>query len=269
MRAAPAGAGDPGGDRPGAEAVVDVDHGDPGGAGGEHGQEGAEPAEGRPVADARGQADDRGGDEAADHGGEGGVLAGGDDDAVGAAEVLEGRGEAVEAGDADVLVDVDGRAEELGPDPGLVDGRAVGGPARDDRHAPATAAGSSGRPRRTRARACSCASGAARRTAARAAASARVTSTLAAPPSSIEATIASISLGGLALGEDRLRRALAELAVEVDAGEAEVVERQPRRAARARRPGRAAPAATASSRASISPGRPFAARVPGRVIGPD
>ena len=67
-------------------------------------------------------------------------------------------------------------------------------------------------------------SGATRSSAARAAASARVTSTLPAPAVEQRGGDGLDLLRRLALGEDGLRRALAQLAVRVDAGEAEVAE---------------------------------------------
>ena len=70
------------------------------------------------------------------------------------------------------------------------------------------------------------ASGAARRTAARPSASARVTSTLPTPASSIAPDYALDLLGCLPFPEHDLRRLLAQLAVGVDPGESQIAEGQ-------------------------------------------
>ena len=112
--AAPRRARDPRRDRPRPEAVVDADHGQPGRARGEHGEQGGDAAERRPVADAGRHADHRRGHEPAHDGGERGVLARHDHDAVRPLEVRERRRQAVQAGHAGVRVDDDLRAEQLG-----------------------------------------------------------------------------------------------------------------------------------------------------------
>ena len=89
------------------EAVVDVDHGDAGGAGVEHGEQRGEAAEGGAVAGRGGDRDDRRGDQAGDRGGQGAVHAGGDDHHPGAAQRRRRRQQPLEAGDADVGVPFD------------------------------------------------------------------------------------------------------------------------------------------------------------------
>ena len=166
--------------------------------------------------------------------------------------------EAVEPGDAGVLVHRHLRAEQLGADARLVHRRAVRGARRDDHDVPARAAAARARSRRSaRARA-----PASRRrraaTAARTSASARVTRMLPAPPSSSARDDLRDLLGRLALGEHRLGRALAQLAVRVDAREAEVADMEAARAARARPRRRAGPPRRPRAAARRRRSAPFA-----------
>jgi HEAT repeat protein len=114
---------DLGGGVAGAEAVVDVDHGQAGGAGAEHAHEGGEAAHAGAVADRSGHGDHGPVDQAGDHAGEGALHAGGDDDHAGGAELVGVPEEAVEPGDADVGEELDLAAEDLGGDDGLLGDR--------------------------------------------------------------------------------------------------------------------------------------------------
>ena len=110
-------------------------------------EQGGDAAERRPVAHAGRHADHRRGHEAADDGGERGVLAGDDHDAVRPLEVAQRRRQAVQAGHAGVRVHDDLRAEQLGAHARLGDHRAVRGAAGDDGHQPADRRHRHGRPR--------------------------------------------------------------------------------------------------------------------------
>ena len=101
---------------PGAEAVVDPDDGEAGGARGEHRVQRRRPAVRRAVADARRHADHRAAREPADEARERAVHPRDHDDAVGPLEIGQRRAEPVDARDADVLVHDDGRPEQLGAD---------------------------------------------------------------------------------------------------------------------------------------------------------
>jgi hypothetical protein len=108
--------GDESGGVGGAEAVVDVDDGDVGGAGVEHAEEGGGAVKAGTVADGGGDGDDRDADEAADDGGESAFHAGADDDGVDAGELVADGEEAVDAGYAYVVEASDFCVEELGGD---------------------------------------------------------------------------------------------------------------------------------------------------------
>jgi hypothetical protein len=82
----------------GAVAVVDVDHRDAGGAGVQHGEQCGHPAEGGAVTHAGGHRDDRPVHQAAQHARQGAVHAGDRDDRVGLVEPVEVRHQAVQAG---------------------------------------------------------------------------------------------------------------------------------------------------------------------------
>ena len=169
----------------------------PGRARVEHREQRGDAAERRAVAGAGRHADHGRGHEPADHGGERRVLAGDDDHAVRAPQVGERGREPVQPGDARVRVHDDRRAEQLRPHARLVHHRPVRRAAGDDRDQPARLRHVARDPREPRALVLLARP--ARRAAAppRAAASARVTSTLPAPPSSSARAIASISSGVL------------------------------------------------------------------------
>jgi hypothetical protein len=88
---------------PRAEAVVDVDRADAGGAGVEHREEGSDAAERGAVADGRGNRDDGAADEGGDDAGKGALHARDDDDDVRRREAVGLAEDAVDAGDADVV----------------------------------------------------------------------------------------------------------------------------------------------------------------------
>jgi len=115
-----------------AEAVVDVDDGDVGGAGVEHAEEGGGSVEAGSVADGGGDGDDGGSDEAAYYAGERAFHACADDDGVGCGELVADGEDAVEAGDADVVEAGDAGVEELGGDGGFFGGGLVAGAGGED-----------------------------------------------------------------------------------------------------------------------------------------
>jgi len=110
---------DAGSDAGGAEAVVDVDDGNVGGTGVEHAEERRDTAEAGAVSNAGGHGDDRGGDEAADHAGQSALhTRDADDDARfgkrGA--MLE---QAMNAGDTDVIEMAGSIAHQAGGEQGF------------------------------------------------------------------------------------------------------------------------------------------------------
>ncbi len=116
----------------GAEAVVDVDHGDAAAAAIEHSEESGEAAEVRAVADAGGNGDDGASDESGDGAGEG-ALHSGDDDKDGALfEVFADGEQAMDAGDADIGDPFDGVPEEFERDGGFIGDGEIGGACADD-----------------------------------------------------------------------------------------------------------------------------------------
>ncbi len=118
---------DEGGGIGGAEAVVDVDYGDVGGAGVEHAEEGGGSAEAGSVAYGGGDGDDGDSDEASDDRGERAFHSGADDDGVGGGELVADCEEAVDTGYADVVEAGDPGVEELGSDRGFLgDGEVAG-----------------------------------------------------------------------------------------------------------------------------------------------
>ena len=124
--------GDAGGGHAGAVPVVDVDHGDAGGAGVEHAQQGGQAAEGGAVPDAGGDRDERRPGEATDDRGQGALHAGDDDEAVDLVEPVAHGHEAVQAGHADVA-DLDGLGAVAGDGERHLGGdRGVGGAGADD-----------------------------------------------------------------------------------------------------------------------------------------
>ena len=120
------------GEEGGAEAVVDVDDGDAGGAGGEHGVEGGFAVAGGAVAGGGGDCDEGAGEEAAQDTGESSFHAGDGDDGGGFAEGIEMGEDAVDAGNPDVGDLDEGVAEKLEGEGGLVGDGEVGGAGGDD-----------------------------------------------------------------------------------------------------------------------------------------
>ena len=110
---------DAGGYAGGTEAVVDVDHGDAGGAAVEHAEEGGDATEAGAVADAGGDGDDGDGYEAAYYAGECAFHAGDADDYAGFGEFLAMVQEAVDAGDAYVVEAGHAIAHKLGGEDGF------------------------------------------------------------------------------------------------------------------------------------------------------
>ena len=86
----------------GAEAVVDIDDGDAGGAGGKHGVEGGLPFECGSVADGGGNCDDGAREKPAEDAGEGSFHSGDGDDGGGVAEGVEVGEDAVDTCYSDV-----------------------------------------------------------------------------------------------------------------------------------------------------------------------
>ena len=249
-----AAAGDPGRDRPGAEAVVDPDDREAGRARAEHRVERRLPAVRRAVADARRHADHRRRRRGRRRGSRARRPCPRRRRRSRPLEIGQRGREPVDAGDAHVLVHDDGRPEELGADPRLVHDRPVGGAGRHDGDEPARLgdgprdpdAARAGRPPPRRARRA--------RTAARAASSARVDEHAAGPPSS-SAARSPRPAPASSLGEHGLGSALPELAVDVDPREAEIAVRklgEPlERVVRAHLPARTA--SSSSRRSSRSP----------------
>ena len=225
---------------PGAEAVVDPDDGEAGGTRGEHRVQRRRPTVRRAVADTRGHADHRAAREPADEARERTVHPRDHDDAVGPLEIGERRTEPVDARDADVLVHGDGRPEQLRADLHLAHDRAVGRAGGDHDDEAAGLRHAAGDPDAACERVLlglrgHLADGRARRVvgARREDASS--------PALEKRGEDRRDLLGRLALGENRLRGALAELAMDVDPGEPEVAIGQLgeglERVVRARRPG--------------------------------
>ena len=126
--------GDPGGEHPGAETVVDVDHRDARRAGVEHREQGRDPAEGGAVPDAGRHGDDRRTDQTADDAGQRALHPGDDDKAVGLGQSVALGEQAVQTGHADV-----GDPADIGTEGASDDGRLgrdslVAGAGRHDDH---------------------------------------------------------------------------------------------------------------------------------------
>ena len=120
------------GEEGGAEAVVDVDDGDAGGAGGEHGIEGGFAMTGGAVASRGGHGDEGAGEKSAEHAGERAFHAGDSDDGGRFAEGVEMGENAVDASHPNVG-DLDaGVSEELESEGGFVGNGKVGGSGGDD-----------------------------------------------------------------------------------------------------------------------------------------
>src|SRR6266516_2172071 len=94
---------DAGGHAGGAEAVVDVDDGDVGGATVEHAEESGDAAEACAIADAGGNGDDRHGDEAADDAGKGAFHSGNTNNHARLRQFFSMLEQAVNPGDANVV----------------------------------------------------------------------------------------------------------------------------------------------------------------------
>ena len=131
------------------EAVVDVDHQQPGGAGGEHPQQGRHPAQGGAVADAGGDGDHGALHQAPDHAGEGPLHPGHGDHHRGVQQPLAVGQEAVDAGHADVPQALHGAPGQLRRDRRFLGHRDVRGAPGGDHHRP-PARGAAGRGRRRR-----------------------------------------------------------------------------------------------------------------------
>ena len=123
----------PGREHARAVAVVDVDHGDAGRAGVEHAEQGGDAAERGAVPDARGDRHERDAGQAADHGRQGALHAGDDDQAVGDGEPVADREQPVQAGHAHVVDPVDRGAVHAHGQRGLGRDGGVGGAGADDR----------------------------------------------------------------------------------------------------------------------------------------
>ncbi len=180
---------------------------------------------GGPVAHAGRHADHRCPGEPADEARERAVHTGHDDHAVRPLEVGQHAGEAVDACDTDVLVHDDLRPEQLRPDAGLPHHGPVGRPGRDHEHQPAALGEPARDPDAPRQRVLL---GPRRDLAHRRA-------YLLVRPGDEHAARSALDerlhdachlLRSLPLREHGLRGALSQLAVEVDAGEAEVAERE-------------------------------------------
>lgn len=113
-------AADGGGGVGGAEAVVDIDHGDSRAAGVEHAEQGSDAAETGAVSDAGRDGDDRLADEAGYGAWEGPFHTGGDDDGVASLEPIPYGEKAVDAGDADVADAIHGVPKGFKGDGGLL-----------------------------------------------------------------------------------------------------------------------------------------------------
>src|SRR5258708_8056356 len=94
---------DAGGDAGGAETVVDVDDGDVGGATIEHPEERGDAAEACAVADARGNSNDRRGDEAADDAGKRAFHSGNTNNHAGLRQFFSSLDQAVNPSNTDVV----------------------------------------------------------------------------------------------------------------------------------------------------------------------
>ena len=118
---------DEAGDVAGAEAVIDIDHSDVAGATVEHAEQGGESVEAGSIADAGGHGDDGASDEAADGAGQGAFHARADHYHARFGEALAVLHEAMDARHPDVVDGVDAIAHDLGGGLGLFgDGHVAG-----------------------------------------------------------------------------------------------------------------------------------------------